>query len=178
MKKLLCIIVLAVIALPLSAQDFDRFRIDAGAGLSFAMIDGNDLTDDEEFADAAGLFLSLLSLRGGFNGTFRFHLTESLSAGAELGVYTMSVSDTDGTGNSYTFIDIPLRGVVRFGKGSTFIQAFGGYYLSVDNPLFGGVEAGGKLSLGGLYVAASYTMGDITFIRYEIGYNLANILSF
>ena len=180
MKKSLLLISLVVIAFPLglSAADFDRFKLDVGAGLSFAIIDGNDLTDSDDFSDAAGFFATLLSIRGGVNGTFRFQITEQLSAGTEIGLYTMSVEDTDGTGNSYTFIDIPARAVVRFGKGSTYIQGFGGYYISVDNPIFGGVEAGAKLSLAGLYIAASYTMGDISFVRYELGFNLTNLLSF
>lgn len=180
MKKALVIIMLAVIVLPLklAAQEFDRFRLDAGAGLSFALIDGDDLAGDSDFADAAGLFATLLSVRGGVNGTFRFQISEQLSTGAELGVYSMTVGDTEGTGDSYTFIDIPARVVVRFGNDSTFIQGFGGYYISVDNPIFGGIEAGAKLSLLGLYIAASYTMGDISFMRYELGFNLTNLFTF
>jgi hypothetical protein len=175
MKKalLVCLFVLIGISLQVSAQEAKRIMLDAGAGASLGVISGDALPGDSEFSDVEGFLLSLLSLRGGINGTVRYPLASHLSTGVELGVYVMTLEDTD---DSYTFVDIPARAILRFGSGKTFIQGFGGYYYSIGNPVFSGFDAGIKASLGGLYFSGSYVIGEISFPRYEIGINLVDLL--
>jgi len=167
MKKALFILILLAVMLPLFSAD-SGFNLDGGMGLSMAFFDPDDL----EYGNEEGAILSLLSMRFGVNGSLRYEFTDSLSIGTEIGCYYLTFdTDTD----SYTFIDIPLRAIVRMGKDDTFIQGFAGYYLPIGHEL-GGVEAGAKVALGGLYITGSYTLGAVDFFRVELGYSLNDII--
>ena len=179
MKKALLVgmILMFVFSAATFAQDTGKFRLDGSAGISMAIISGDSIEADNPLADLAGFALTLASIRGGATGTLRYMLTDSLSAGAELGLYYMTVSDAADGGDSYTFIDLPLRAVARFGSGNTFIEGFGGYYLTMGLPL-SGMEVGAKVSLGGLYALATYTIGQLKYSRYELGFSMNNLFSF
>lgn len=167
MKKYIIIILLFAFLIPLFSTD-SGLNLDLGTGISMAFFDPDDL----EFGNEEGLLLTLLSIRGGFNSTLRYEITDSLSLGGEIGFYYLSI---EGEYDTYTFWDIPMRAVVRFGKDETFIQGFAGYYLPVGSDL-GGVEAGAKVALGGIYASASYTLGPVDFLRVEVGYSINDLL--
>jgi len=174
MKKLiLSLIAFTAFIVPAMGNDLSSpLQVDVGAGLSFAGFDPDEIGGS--YAQESSLILSLLSIRGGVNADVRYYFSDSLSAGAELGLYTLSIKGDYGT---FTYYDIPLRGVLRWGNGKTFLQVFGGYYLTLSDDLFDGIEAGARISLGGLYISAAYTRGDMGFMRYEIGYALNNLLN-
>lgn len=166
MKKTIILIILLAAFLPLFAKD-SGLNMDLGAGISMAFFDPDDL----EFGNEEGMVLSLLSMRAGVNGTLRYEITDSLSLGGELGFYYLSL---EGDYGDYLFIDIPARAVMRLGKDDTFIQGFAGYYLPIGSDL-GGIEAGAKAALGGVYLLASYTMGDFNYLRVEVGYSMNDL---
>ncbi|MDC7223763.1 MAG: hypothetical protein PQJ60_08490 [Spirochaetales bacterium] len=178
MKKCLIASLLITLTCALWANDFrSPLQFDMGAGASLAIFDTDDLkSESQDYADAEAFFLSVLSLRGGVNGTVRYYVTDHISLGAEAGIYYLSISNGN-TGYDYLYLDVPLRAVVRVGRENTFIQGFAGYYLGLTEPFFGGTEVGAKLSLAGLYFSAAYTMGEYDFMRYEVGYCLNNLLN-
>lgn len=167
MKKTIITFILIACMLPLFSVD-SGINADLGAGLSMAFFDPDDL----EFGNEEGAILSLLSLRAGVNGSIRYEFIDSLSLGGELGFYYLTL---EGEYETYTFVDLPIRAIIRLGKDETFIQGFAGYYLPFGSNL-GGAEAGIKAAIGGVYACVSYTLGPVDFSRVEIGFSMNDLL--
>jgi hypothetical protein len=107
--------------------------------------------------------------------------TDWFGLGADVGIAAMymTVMDVD-----IQFIDIPLRGFLRFGSKNMYFQPFCGYYMMLVTASsdsgdmgfgFGGaLEVGASASLGGFYLEASYILGELTgetnFVRAGIGW--------
>ena len=143
--------------------------IDTGAGISMAFIE----TDNA----LLGFLTFLFGMRGIYFADARFLISDMMSAGAELGIAAMSVSFDDGA-TSTLFLDLPIRGIFRFGKGGTFIQAYAGLYMPVSPTFDTLFDVGIKGSLGGLYTEVSYLMGTTSYARAAIGFALNDIVSF
>ncbi len=184
MKKsvvLLMLIMLAVsIFVPAFAEDpvgpFQRVALELGTGLSFGMIDEGS---EDEYGDTLALATFLLTLRGAAHLTARFRINQFLSFGSQAGVYAISYEPTEG--DVFTLIDIPVRSLVRLDLRLVALEAFGGYYLTVqDSGVFNcsGLEAGGKLFFGNFYASYSLVLADPKFKRIEAGFQLRDMLKF
>jgi len=180
MRKFLSALILFIaIGSFVFAQDtkktiFPRIELDAGAGLSFGLMQatGNSTTDT-----LAGLATFFATLRGSAYGALRYTLTEQLSTGTRIGVYAVQY---DNNGVSTFLIDFPVHGLLRFSLGSFAIEGFGGYYFSMlQSPTynFGGLEIGAKLFLGGLYASYSYVAATLPYNRIEVGFQMTSIMS-
>jgi hypothetical protein len=112
---------------------------------------------------------TLLNIRINVFFDLRFNISDYFSLGFETGIYFMpNVLDVLGFQNSYAYsvtsiytaptvfyLDVPLRGFIRFGSRYFYGQIFGGYYLGIF-PLIRmsnldyyerGGELGGRLNL-------------------------------
>lgn len=170
MKK--TVIVLLLVLFPLMgvvAKSKSPVGLDAGAFISYGVF---DTSSAGEYSDVVGLWATLFSVRGGFSGTLRYRLTDSLSVGGEAGVAWMSMES--GT-SKYTFIDIPVNAVFRWGSKDTFLEPSIGYYFTSGSSLHG-MSAGLKASFNKLYIGGAYIFGgDINYARFTLGYQWNNI---
>lgn len=133
-------------------------------------------TSAEDALSGIATFLS--TLRGAAYGTVRYALTDNFSLGGQVGLYAITYDD--GT-TSTTLIDLPFHALVRYELGFFALEAFGGYYLSTiqsSDYNFAGLEAGGKVFLGGLYASYSVVMANPVYNRIEVGYQLNRIFEF
>lgn len=121
------------------------------------------------------IFATLLSLRGIYFLDARYNLNNFLSLGAEAGIAGMSVETGD---ESTLFLDLPLRVFFRIGREGLFAQAYAGYYLCITGSTLSGFDIGAKVSTGGLYIEASYIIGELSYSRFAIGYALNDIIGF
>lgn len=110
-------------------------------------------------SSAAAIFEAIFNLRAGTGIDFEAALGGGLYAGAEIGFQGMYV-EMNGT-TTYVAFDLPLRGVVSFDMGPDFgLSAFGGVLWTVflgsdfDGSLY--LDAGGRITLGSVYIEASY----------------------
>jgi hypothetical protein len=120
MKKLAILALLFSMVLgTVSAQE--AFSVDAGAGLSFGLMESSESSGLEGFA----VFMS--TLRGAAYANGRLNISEELSVGARIGLYAITFeSETEST----TLVDIPFHALVSFNLGFIGVEGFGGYYLS------------------------------------------------
>jgi hypothetical protein len=173
MKKAILVFVTILVVSSIYSEEKEKgpVGLDAGIFISYGQINV-DSGSGSEIDKIVGVFASLLSVRGGGTVTLRYRLTSILSAGLEGGYAAMKV---ESNGSSTLYQDIPVNAVVRLGGKGTFIEGHGGYYYS--DSIYGGISAGAKASLGGVYFDYTYIWGDsISYPRYTLGFQVNNIL--
>jgi hypothetical protein len=149
-----------------AAQETKPFSLDAGAGLSFGL-----MQEEGEALEGIALFLS--TLRGGAYLSGQYEFAKGLSAGLRLGVYTITYSSGEGEDKvSATLVDLPIHALIRYKIGFFAVEGFGGYYIPLTNEL-GGFEAGGRLYLGPVYGGVSAVFAPLMYTRVEVGVNLS-----
>jgi hypothetical protein len=159
------------------AQERSPFVLQVGGGIYY----------NAEPAPTAGtgdldsfinILAALLNVRGEAFVNFGFRLTDGLSAGVELGLAGMSLTDNT-TGASVSLFDLPAGLVLTYGAdGNTGISAIGGVMargvLAAESSCHFYAYGGGRLSLGGLYGEATYNLpldaSHSAYWRYGLGY--------
>ncbi len=109
-------------------------------------------------------FRMAMSSRIGFLVDVGYRPLQFMAFGAETGFRFMYYEwdDPYSEAGAYSiFLDFPVRGYLRFGKGIFFVQAFGGYYFSTGNNYLAGWEAGVKASVIGITLEVSHVWGDV-----------------
>jgi hypothetical protein len=173
LKKLFLIAALTVVAGGFLAageqdatQETKRFSLDAGAGISFGLM-------QEQGDTLEGLAMFLSTLRGGAYLSGQYEFVKGLSAGLRLGVYVITYSSGEGAeAVSATLVDLPIHALLRYKIGFFAVEGFGGYYIPLTNEL-GGIEAGGRLYLGPVYGSVSAVFASTMYTRVEVGVNFS-----
>jgi len=167
-----CVFYQGVFAEDAALNDSKGFKFDAGAGLSFGLM---QKTDDSTANAFGGLVTFLATLRGSFHGTCRYAFNDYLSVGGRVGVYTITYSSGD---SSTTLYDFPVHAVVRGQWKLLAAELFGGYYISPvksDVYSFSGPEFGGKVFLGPIYGSYSFVAASPKYNRVELGLQISDI---
>jgi len=155
------------------------FGMDWGIGISLPVFFGNTVNFNTGTSTTVPLPSGLMiiwGLRLNIFFDFRFNILDWLSTGVESGVNIFpNIYNLLGGGFSSTsgspmvmpdfFLDVPIRGFVRFGTKKFYGQIFGGYYLGVF-PMVTflskyayyerGGELGGRVNFWGFYMEISY----------------------
>ncbi|MBN2443090.1 MAG: hypothetical protein JXJ04_17150 [Spirochaetales bacterium] len=173
MKRITLILLLVLsVSLSVCADDSKKMMsIDIGTGLSLPFFSSEALEDiwgttGESYDVLTMLLLTKIVL---FVDA-RYLITPDLSAGVEAGAYLLMLSDP-------AAYDFPLRVLFRYGGSGTFIELFGGYYISTAEKL-SGPEVGARASLGGLYVDFSYVIAEYSYYSMGLGFALNTIFGF
>ncbi len=155
-------------------RDFSRWTFDGGAGLFY----------DQAALPAGATDASPPSynLRGAIFGDVTYHVNRAFGLGWETGLgFFPSTLSVNGTNQSYTQFDVPIRLFVLGQGGPFFIQPLGGLFLWESSPslpgaagsLQAGMELGARAGVGGplfrFYAEASYVTGNVSFPRFGFG---------
>jgi hypothetical protein len=105
---------------------------------------------------------AITNLRAGLWADCLLPIKGGLEAGGELGVFYMTVTE-DTTNTSISVLDIPLRAKLSYKIGKLGLEAFAGLFTSsiiASTYSVGlGIDAGGRIKLGGLYAEGDYVFG-------------------
>lgn len=174
------IIALALVALVAiagaSAQDAQEggpLALDMGAGIYYDEI---IRAVDNPFE---GLFNVLSNIRGQYYCGAAFRLAKVVTAGAELGLAFVTVTDSTTAANSWYFFDLPVNATVTLDLGGISARAFAGAFFygsfGYNDSFTAALDAGIRITLGGLYGEYAYVMGfeeGQSFQRFGLGYSI------
>ncbi|MBN1699483.1 MAG: hypothetical protein JW881_18320 [Spirochaetales bacterium] len=163
----------------ISSHSRPLFNIGMGASLSMGFF---DTPDWGSYPINISLLLMLLSSRVNYYADVLLNFLPFLGVGIEAGCAFMTWKE-ENLDIEVLFLDVPVRGFLRFGGGGTFIQVYGGYYFCVMGSALDGLDMGVKISLGGFIIEGSYIVTDIenffspsSYFRAAIGWSWNDIL--
>ena len=167
MKKIvLVLIVLALFGGFISAQEVEGpMRVDSSGGIYY---DAFPLQSTNGFQFLEAIF----NLRVGGHLGLGVNLNDSMTIGGEVGILAMY---WESGYYYYTLLDLPFRGYFDIHAGDAVaLRAFGGglAVVAIGNGIATAVlpEVGARVSLGGLYLEATYVFANTPYQRYGIGY--------
>ena len=112
---------------------------------------------------------------------FTYRLSDMIRVGAELGVHFMTMSFND---QAHIFVDLPIRGIVRFQSGPVFLQPHVGAYIGLSGLEGSWLDLGTKLGFGGsrlkFFLEQEYLVSlsadAKSYLRFGLGvlYNIFN----
>jgi hypothetical protein len=167
-------------------EKYRIFGMDWGIGINLPFYDEKDF-----YYSSMNWFMTIAGIRFNLFFDFRFNIASLFSMGAETGInffpnllktfislssYSNLLSGSGYLSSSDFFLDVPVRGFIRFGAKKLYGQIFGGYYIGIfplasfmgQNYFERGGELGGRVCLGGFYMEVSYI-----FVNKE-AYNLGH----
>lgn len=187
MKRMLIVFALVAAPAALFGQETGKetgpFALEVGGSLTLGIISGEEGEpwsgeegdrESEENGDLEGLQAALFGLRVGPLVDLTYRLSDMIRIGAETGALFMAMSLKD---QPHAFVDLPIRGIVRFQSGPIFLQPHVGAYIGLTGLEGLWLDLGTKLGFGGKMLKfflegeylLSFSPDTISYPRFGLG---------